>query len=198
MHKTNFEKFFPHYKTYPSENQANQEEYVLNVLNEKRKGYYVEIGVGHWKNINNTYLLETQYEWVGFGLEIADFHVENYKKHRKNPCIKADAITFNYEHYFEKNNFPKQIDYLQIDIDPPEKSLSCLKNLPLSKYRFTVITFEHDLFQDRKNNVFIKQEAQEILKSHGYHMTAENIFCEYENWEFEDWWVDPLVIDINK
>lgn len=197
MNTTNFEKSFPHYKRYPSNNQANQEEYVLNVLNEKRNGFYVEIGVGHWKNINNTYLLETQYNWTGVGLEINDYHCNQYNRHRRNPCVNADAITFNYEKYFELNGFPKQIDYLQMDIDPPERTLECLKNLPLKKYRFTVITFEHDLFQNREKNLPIKNEAQEILKSYGYFMTAEDIVCEHMHFPFEDWWVDPTVIGLN-
>lgn len=196
MNGTNFEKSFPNYKRYPSENQANQEEYVLNVLNEKRNGFYVEIGVGHWKTISNTYLLETQYDWKGVGLEINQYHSEQYNKNRINPCINTDATTFNYVKYFESNSFPKQIDYLQLDIDPPEITLNCLKNLPLKDYRFTVITFEHDLFQNKEKNLSIKIEAQEILKSYGYFMTVENIVCEHMYFPFEDWWVDPTIIKI--
>ena len=38
--------------------QAQQDKFVLNVLNEKKNGYFLEIGSNHPININNTYLLE--------------------------------------------------------------------------------------------------------------------------------------------
>jgi hypothetical protein len=50
------------FKKYPESNSAhNQESFVLNITQEKRNGYYVEIGAGDYKKGNNTFLLETQY-----------------------------------------------------------------------------------------------------------------------------------------
>ena len=57
--------------------------------------------------------------------------------------------------YFKENNYPEQIDFLQVDIDAgytpegrpkgsPYYSLHGLLAIPLNLYRFTLITFEHD------------------------------------------------------
>ena len=37
--------------------QAEQDKFVLNVLNNKKNGYFLEIGSNHPININNSYLL---------------------------------------------------------------------------------------------------------------------------------------------
>ena len=94
-----------------------QEEFVLKLLNEKKEGYYVELGAFHSKNGSNTYRLENEFDWKGVSFEIVpEFHAE-VAANRKNPCILGDATKFDYIKYFEENNFPNQIDYLQVDID---------------------------------------------------------------------------------
>jgi hypothetical protein len=75
-----------------------------------------------------------------------DSLVKDYNNNRKNPCVLADGSVFNFDKYFEDNHYPKQIDFLQIDVDhiPDNISLLTLLNIPLSRYRFSVICFEHD------------------------------------------------------
>lgn len=180
-------KFFPN-----SNNQADQEAFVLNILGEKRKGHYVEVGGHHSKIISNTYLLESEYAWKGVSFEIERNRSAEYNENRINPCLNVDAISFNYKEYFEKNNFPKQIDYLQLDIEPAENTLKCLKSLPLNEYRFSVITFEHDLYVDKVKNHAVQMEAQNILKNLGYILVVENVLA--GDLPFEDWWIDPLSV----
>lgn len=175
-----------------SYSQADQESFVLNTLKEKMNGFYVEIGAMDSKNISNTYLLETKYQWNGVGLEILDRRAEEYNLNRRNPCLNVDATTFDYLKYFEENNFPKTIDYLQVDIEPAFQSLKALQALPLDKYRFSVITFEHDLYDD-PNNALIKQAAKDLLFSFGYVLAVENVI--HMNAIFEDWYIDPLSVD---
>jgi hypothetical protein len=47
------------------QNFSDQENFVLSLLNEKREGYYVELGASHSTNGSNTYRLETEYDWKG-------------------------------------------------------------------------------------------------------------------------------------
>ena len=64
--------------------------------------------------------------------------------------------------------------------------------MPLDDYRFSVITFEHDLYFS-PDNLVIKLEQQDILKKHGYKLMADNvqvIVPGYPPREFEDWWID--------
>ena len=165
---------------------------MLNILGEKRKGHYVEVGGHHSKIISNTYLLESEYAWKGVSFEIERNRSAEYNENRINPCLNVDAISFNYKEYFEKNNFPKQIDYLQLDIEPAENTLKCLKSLPLNEYRFSVITFEHDLYVDKVKNHAVQMEAQNILKNLGYILVVENVLA--GDLPFEDWWIDPLSV----
>lgn len=175
---------------YGSQSQAGQESFVLNVLNQKRNGVYLEIGGYHSKIDSNTYLLETAFDWTGVAFEIDKDRCEEYNLNRKNPCLNVDATTFNYLEYLDTNSFPKTIDYLQLDIEPAVQTLAALKALPLDKYRFSVITFEHDLYAD-PNNRLVKQEAAEILTSLGYKLAADNI--DHCGNIFEDWWADSNI-----
>ena len=169
--------------------EAGQDKFVLESLDYKRNGFYVEIGAFHSKNISNTYVLEQDYNWNGISFEIVPEWTDEFNLNRKNKCYLADATTFDYESLFEELNVPKQIDYLQVDIEPASNSLLALLALPLKKYRFSVITFEHDLHYDPKN-IKIKNKQKEILLKLGYTLEKENVVCNHKDYPFEDWWLD--------
>lgn len=171
-----------------SSSQIGQESFVLSVLHEKMHGYYVEIGGYHATEISNTHLLESVYGWSGLSLEIDPNRAAAYNQIRSNPCISADALEFDYRKYFSDNSFPRQIDYLQLDIEPASQTTACLLTMP-ADYRYSIITFEHDLYVSESNLAF-KQQARAALEDHGYRCVVDNM-C-----NFEDWYVDPKVIDM--
>jgi hypothetical protein len=175
---------------------SGQERFVTELLKNKENGFYVELGAFDSKKGSNTYHLETDYNWNGVSFEIDPERHAEFVSNRKNPCILGDATHFNYISYFEENNFPKQIDYLQVDIDAgytpegnsvgnPYLTLHGLIAVPLSKYRFSIITFEHDS-QIEYNNKGMREAQREILSSLGYKLVVRD-------WH-EDWWVDPYAI----
>jgi hypothetical protein len=170
--------------------QAFQDMFVLSILDGKKNGTYVEIGGDHGVIISNTYLLETEFDWKGVSFEIDRSKVEGYNSIRDNKCICADAIQFDYKKFFKENNYPKQIDYLQVDIEPAWQTLNALKALPLDEYRFSVITYETDLYKDGPD---AGEEAMEILLSRGYELVVRNVAN--QNNPYEDWYVDPTVVD---
>jgi hypothetical protein len=186
---------------YPDSNsEAGQESFVLNMLDEKREGVFVEIGAFESKVTSNTWLLETKFGWDGVAFEILIDCSLEYMMNRKSPCINTDATTFNYRDYFDERMFPKRIDYLQVDIEPARNTLKALQQIPLDTYRFSVITFEHDLYAGF-DNAAVKQEQIELLTSHGYVLAVENVKVDAPGWplrEFEDWWVDPEVVPEDK
>ena len=170
--------------------QSMQDMFVLSMLDGKRKGVYVEIGADKPKIINNSYLLETDYDWTGVSFEFEPEKVEFFNDFRKNKCICADATQFDYKLFFQENSFPKQIDYLQLDIDPAEGTLAALKKLPLDDYRFSVITYETDIYNAGAD---IQDEEMRYLQSYGYQLVVKNVANEGN--PYEDWWVDPNVVD---
>ena len=50
--------------------QAGQDKFVLKMLNNKKNGKYIEIGAFDPIKISNTYILEKEYNWSGFSLDI--------------------------------------------------------------------------------------------------------------------------------
>lgn len=181
-------------KYLDSNSDMMQESFVISMLQEKQNGYYVEVGSGLPINGNNTYMLENTFNWNGVGIDLNIDTVKPYNEIRKNPCIHADALTFNYEDYFKQNNFPNQIDFLQIDIDSQtflkpnsfgNQNLLALINLPLNRYRFSVIVFEHEYIINYKNSS-IRDAQREILSNLNYLLIGQNAL--------EDWWIDPTII----
>ena len=169
--------------------QSMQDIFVMSMLDGKRNGVYVEIGADQPRVISNTYLLEKDFDWSGISFELDADKVAFFNTIRENKCLCEDATLYNYKSLFEEFNYPKQIDYLQLDIDPAEGTLRALKVLPLDDYRFSVITYETDVYSSGAD---IQDEQIEILESHGYQLVAKNVKCEGN--PYEDWWVDPAIV----
>jgi len=166
--------------------QTGQDLFALFANQRKQQGTYVEIGAHDPFRDNNSYLLERDYNWHGVSYEVDERYAYFFNRLRANPCILADATQVNYEEEFSRRSFPKQIDYLQIDIDPAHQSLSALKALPLHSYRFNAITFEHDRYQAGDD---VMVESRKILNDLGYVLLFPNI--QNIGLDVEDWWVDP-------
>jgi hypothetical protein len=179
--------------------QANQDKFVLNVLKEKKNGYFLEIGSNHPIDINNTYLLETKYDWKGIMVEYEDKYLPLYKQYRPNSIhIISDARIIDYKKLFELNNMPLNMDYLQIDLEANNGStiqtLQKLDNELFDTYKFATITFEHDIYSTNFDNTRLK--SRDIFKKRGYICVFEDInnkgICPYE-----DWYVHPDLVDMN-
>ena len=172
-----------------SKSASFQESFVISMTKEKTNGFYVELGSGDPYRENNTALLESEFGWKGLPLEIEKSVAEDYNaSSRTNKCINANALKFDYKTYFEENDFPKNIDFLQIDIDGHDSGncLLALVALPMLEYRFSVIIIEHDLCENYKR-ASMRDAQREILSSLGYKLIGQT--------NSEDWWIDPKQID---
>lgn len=181
--------------------QAFQDVFILSMLNGKRNGSFLEIGAFDPINISNTFLLEKFFGWKGLAMDI-DVSVE--KKYRKNRISKfhtGDAVLADYKSLLEKNFKSKRIDYLQLDIEPREQTLACLKKLPLDEYRFSVITYETDFYiggATDKEAFKIRDESRRIFAKYGYVLVGRGIGCTGPRDVFEDWYIDPQVVPIER
>lgn len=169
--------------------EAYQDMLVLSLLNGKKNGTYVEIGAGNPFYGNNTALLETVFGWNGFSVDFDEKLVANYNSSRQVMCVHGDALKLDYSELLA--TYDRDIDYLQIDIDPPDNSLAVLKKIPFDKHRFAVITFEHDAYCQLHPTV--REESRKYLSAHGYRMIARNIAP--DDWRnYEDWWYHPDLV----
>jgi len=176
--------------------QAQQDKFVLNVLKEKRAGYFLEIGSNHPISINNTYILEKNYDWNGIMVEYNAAFLPLYIQHRPNSIhIINDATIIDYKTIFETNNVPNAVDYLQIDLEVSNGStLQTLQKLDadvFDLYTFATVTFEHDIYCSTNNT---REKSRAIFEKRGY----IRVFDDVANGgnPFEDWYVHPTLVDM--
>ena len=178
--------------------QVGQDNFVLSVLKKKKNGYFIEIGSNDPIKINNTYILEKNYNWKGIMVEYDNLWLSSYKEQRPNSVhIIEDATLIDYKALFEVNKVPINVDYLQIDLDVCNRStLTTLelfdKNI-FDKHKFATVTFEHDIYDGDRFNT--RLASREIFKTRGYLL----VFPDVKNGTnpFEDWYVHPDLVDMN-
>lgn len=169
---------------------AKQDQFVANLLKYKENGFYVDIGSHHSTIANNTNYFSKELNWKGICIELDRSVLSSYIDRKNCLLLNENAITINYTKIFQDLNFPKDIDYLSLDVDTA--SLDVLQVLPLKDYRFKVITIEHDAYIHGHR---FKKPQQEILFANNYQLIAENVLVEQEghdrpNCAFEDWYID--------
>lgn len=98
-----------------------------------------------------------------------DMHGENRKSGKK---YEVNTISLN--ELLEKYDAPETMDYLSIDTEGSE--LDILKNFDFEKYRFRVITVEHNFTESR-------QAIFDLLSKNGYERVFEFVS------QFDDWYV---------
>ena len=111
------------------------EKYKSKIIYNKFESFEEEIN-------NNTYLLESEFDWTGISFELDEELNESFRSVRKNPVISGDATLHDYTKLIEENNLPTHIDYLQIDIDPYWQSFKCLKAIDFDKFEFSFVAFD--------------------------------------------------------
>jgi tetratricopeptide (TPR) repeat protein len=172
--------------------QTYQDMFILSMLNGKKNGTYLEIGAADPFYGNNTALLEKNYNWTGVSLEILPEEVAKFESQRKNKIVLTDATKVDYDTFIEENFDTTDIDYLQVDCEPPSVTLDILKMIPLDKYRFAVITFEHDYYADITRSY--REKSREYLQSKGYQLVVSDIAPNNIS-NYEDWWIHPELVD---
>lgn len=157
--------------------QAGQDQFVHALL-PKREGTFWDIGCGGLE-ISNTRGLE-ELGWRGL-------LVDNSPEARKASCVRpspfflANATEFSFPE-------PDRVDYLSLDVDGA--SLDALRNLPLDKTRFSVITVEHDFWRFGDN---LRTPMLQLLTEHGYFIVCADV-CNPD--PFEIWAVDDRVFSL--
>jgi hypothetical protein len=112
-----------------------------------------------------------------------------------------DARNVNYRNILDKNAYPENMDYLQIDLDVDNRStldtLILLEKTVFDKYKFATVTFEHDIYSGDYFNTQII--SREIFKKRGYILVFPNVsvFWQGEYKPFEDWYVHPDLVNMD-
>ena len=99
---------------------------------------------------------------------------------------------------------PDTIDYISLDVD--DAQLKVFNEFDWGKYRFKVLTLEHNLFQsqdielqshDGEHKEKIKKEHnhyREVLSGQGYEILYADVVLDGYG-PVEDWWVDKEIYE---
>lgn len=172
--------------------QVFQDLFILNILKGKRNGTYLEIGAQEPYYQNNTVLLEKQFEWKGVSVEIKEDLCKMFAEQRSNTILCKDATTIDYTKLLDQYFDTKEIDYLQLDIEPSKNTFEVLLGIPFETYKFATITYEHDHYVDMTTSY--RDKSRRYLKMMGYELVVANVSAD-ESSPFEDWWVHSDLVD---
>lgn len=101
-----------------------------------------------------------------------DMHKEKREAYKKNDQV-IQLETVSLHDFLIKNNAPKIIDYLSVDIEGSE--LEILENFPFNKWEIKYLTVEHN-YTEQREKIF------KILSNYGY----IRIEKEWDDWYFLD------------
>jgi hypothetical protein len=171
--------------------QADQDIFVLSMLNGKRNGTWLEIGCAWPQKISNTALLE-QFGWSGLSIDSYQTVINQWPGIRTTVPVHQCAYKANWiELLHQKGITQTDIDYLSLDCDPAEQTLDILHRIPFDRLRFAVITFEHDCYAA---GPAVKIASRQYLCNYGYKLVASNISDWGQARDYEDWWVHPDLV----
>lgn len=171
--------------------QVYQDLFVLACLDGKRNGRYLEIGSAGPYYGNNTALLEEEFGWFGVGIDFDEKFVNDYREKRKNPILHQDALKTDYYKLLNDLAVNGIVDYLQLDCEPSSVTYQIMEMIPFDKFKFAVITYEHDHYLDRTKSY--RKKSREFLISKGYELVVSDVSPEGHS-SFEDWYVHPDLV----
>jgi len=197
---------------------AGQDSWVLQTLNNKTNGIFVDLGSGDGVKFNNTFALEKDYDWMGVCVESNQSKYNDLVNNRtsvnrniviynyKGQCVidengrittgsgtTVDCDTF--ENIMIDSGVPNQIDYLSINIAGNE--LDVLRTIDFNNYEIKLITVDHDYYF---SNMYYKWEIFYFLSDNGFTRVVSDAHCleqyadEYGRQPFEDWYVNNLYL----
>ena len=187
--------------------QTCQDIFVDKILN-KNNGYFVDIGAGTGGLrgnpvgfYSNTYFFESK-GWTGIAIDYDKEYIDSVKDFRKCKCICSNLLIDNINEILEQNECPNLIDYLSIDIDDAQWKV--FNDFNFNKYKFKILTLEHNLFQSFDNcsqNHTVEHKLKiykeynyyrEKLLSFGYKILWGNVTLNGYG-PVEDWYVDEEI-----
>jgi hypothetical protein len=179
-----------------------QDEFIYNLFKQKQNGFFLDISCGHPVIGSNSYTLEKNCGWKGFGFDIGDVEGDlQWSSKRKNPFIRMDATSADLTDFLI-SNIPTDtiVDYISLDVDAAGTNLALqtLKRVLDSNIKFKAMTFEHECYIHGPS---IRDEAISLLEARGFVSLFEDVrlyaggTSDDSGSTFEDWWIHPDYFD---
>lgn len=190
--------------------QVKQDVFVNKIL-QKNEGFFVDVGAGTGglktkdpSFYSNTYFFERYRGWKGIAIDYDKNWWSAVNNLRSARCLCVNLLEKNINDLLDEYNCPVEIDYLSIDVD--DAQMKVFNDFNFNKYRFKVLTLEHNLFQSEPScfQSHSKEHSEKILKEHKHYRNVLNSFG-YKLFysdvildgygPVEDWWVSEDIFD---
>jgi hypothetical protein len=169
--------------------QIGQDKLVDFILNKKENGFFLDIGAQDPEDLNNTAFFEKYRNWSGVAIEKASMWNEKWSNssRKKTSYINNDARFIDYNNILKNNNI-NVIDYISLDLEPPQVTFDVLKDILSKNIKFKVMTFEVDAYRSDH----IKNISRDLLSSNGYELVYELYFTDntLTNTHVDDVWLN--------
>jgi hypothetical protein len=174
--------------------QAGQDVFARYVIG--RKGTYLDIGSYRPTYHNNSRTLEFE-GWTGLSIDYQNY-CEEFKQKRNNPFLYGDVTRIDWNATMEAFPFLKgTIDYISFDVDGSTRAAFDL--FPFDKVKFGCMTIEHDQYLVGTG---LRDYLREKLTALGYVLLCADVVMPDSATDkygaFEDWWVNPELVDMNR
>jgi len=153
---------------------GDQDKWVLETLNYKTNGFFVDLGSGNGIKYSNTYILETEYQWTGICVEV---DVNKFNKLQNNrTSININEAVYNYQgtcligddgkinelsgnivHCNTFNNIVRDsgyndiIDYVSVNVGG--KELDVIRSIDFEKNQIVLMSIQHNKYEVPFHNV---------------------------------------------
>jgi hypothetical protein len=192
--------------------QIRQDIFVDKLL-KKREGFFVDIGAGVGELgrsadagfYSNSFFFEEHRGWNGIAVDYDKRWYKNVQDARSCIVSCVDLLKVNVNDHLESLSCPEKIDYLSIDVDAAQRKV--FDEFDWEKYKFSVLTLEHNLYQsldsceftgkyvDYRDNIALEYDHyRNKLKSYGYKILWGNVELSGYG-PVEDWWVSEEIYE---
>jgi hypothetical protein len=169
------------------QSQLGQDRFVVMALEGKTCGTFVDIGAGQPWHLSNTLALQFGLHWNGV---LCDVQWEADLRRQRSPAfVVGDAFAVDWRAMFAALAVDGRIDFLSLDLEPPELTERMLDELPLDAVRFSVACIEHDAYRSPDGPDRQDRMRRRMLDL-GYELIAEIAQ--------DDWYVDPAAVDADR
>lgn len=173
--------------------QAGQDRFALEILANKERGLFLDVGANNPVEINNTFAMESQLWWRGLLVDNSGESMLACERDRTSCFYLTDATKVQdwvgaLALACGEREPPAVWDYLSADVD--FATLEFLRNFPLNRFRFRVVTVEHDAYRNGEKH---RSEIVDILRACGYDILCD--VCD-QGLCFESWAVSPDLVDM--
>jgi FkbM family methyltransferase len=192
--------------------QVGQDRWVISKTNGKYNGYFLDIGASDGITINNSYVLEKEYDWQGICVESDKELFKTLTLNRSCVCVNVAIYSENTTVQFVSEPYKGIKSCIQIasgdvvdvkdaitmgklltDNNAPEyidyisldiegADYDALLGFPFDKYKVGLWTIEHNAYMD---NGILRDKIRGIMEEHGYKV-VRGISTDVTF--FEDWY----------